>query len=318
MLKNAGSKKVIEMTKRGERHEFIEVQGARVHVVRAGSGSPVVLLHGLTGSVVNWRHNIPVLASRAAVYAIDMVNMGDSARVPGLDPGLAATADRVVAAMDALGLARADIAAHSHGGAIALMLAARHPERVRSLMLFAPANLHSHVSDHLVRFYTGAIGIAFGRLVPFLPRYLHMIALRRMYGDPARIGPGTLEGYVTGLRVRGTIPHIIGILRNWFDEMHALDAVLPSLEQTKVLLVWGDRDRAVSLESGRILQGKLPYAELAILPGVGHVPFEERPDECNEFMLEWLERIERSRPKAQAHIQSRRFSGAVAAHRASS
>lgn len=276
--------------------EFIEVEGTRVHLVRAGCGEPMILLHGLTGSAANWRQNISALASRARVYAVDLVNMGDSARVPGLDPGLAASADRVVALMSALGLAQADVAGHSHGGAIAMMLAARHPERVRSLVLFAPANLYSDAADHLIRFYTGIFGGAVARLVPFLPRSVHMRALYRMYGDPARIGPGTLEGYVTGLRVRGTIPHILGILRNWFDEMRTLDAVLPKLAHVPILLVWGDQDRAVTLDSGRLLQRKLRHSKLVIVPGTGHVPFEERPHECNRLMLHWLERVESFRP----------------------
>ncbi len=84
-------------------------------------------LHGLVGSSKNWNRNISFLAQDASVYAVDLFNMGQSDRVPGLDAGLAATADRLAASMDALGLDQADIAAHSHGGAVAMMFAARHP-----------------------------------------------------------------------------------------------------------------------------------------------------------------------------------------------
>ena len=108
---------------------FVVVAGVKVHYQRAGSGRPLLLLHGLVGSAKNWRLNINFLAQDSDVYAIDLFNMGKSERVPGLDAGLEATADRLAAYMDALGLDEADIAAHSHGGAVAMMFAARHPVR---------------------------------------------------------------------------------------------------------------------------------------------------------------------------------------------
>src|SRR5271169_435819 len=95
---------------------YADVLGARVHYLHAGTGPPMLLIHGMVGSSANWRNNIDALAQHASVYAIDLVNMGKSQRVGGLDAGLRATANRIVAIMDALDLAEADIVAHSHGG----------------------------------------------------------------------------------------------------------------------------------------------------------------------------------------------------------
>jgi 4,5:9,10-diseco-3-hydroxy-5,9,17-trioxoandrosta-1(10),2-diene-4-oate hydrolase len=278
---------------------FVDVLGARVHYVHAGTGRPLLLIHGLTGSTGNWRRNIAAFARDASVYAIDLVNMGRSQRVTGLDAGLAATADRVAACMDALGLAEADIAAHSHGGAIALMFAARHLERVRSLILFAPANPFSNVGDPLVRLYTSAPGRQLARLVPYLPRSIYRIALGRMYGDHARIVDGTLDGYVEGLRVAGTIDHVMAIVHSWFAEMAALRAALPQVAHVPTLLVWGDRDRAVTLASGLKLHHELPESEWIVLPGAGHVAFEELPEEANRIMHDWLSRNYTVRPQAE-------------------
>ncbi len=272
---------------------FVDVLGTRVHLLRAGSGRPVVLLHGLVGSALNWWRNIPVLARDASVYALDMVNMGRSARVAGLDVSLAATADRVAACMEALGLDSAEIGAHSHGGAVALMLAARHPERVRSLMLFAPANPYSDLGDRLVKLYSSALGRPLAQIATRLPRPAQLFALGRMYGDPGRIVAGSLEGYTEGLRVPGTARHILGIVRRWFADMAELEAVLPLVEQVPALLVWGDRDRAVSLESGMRLTRELAASELVVVPGGGHILFEEMPEAANRAMLEWLRRDER-------------------------
>src|SRR5580698_8830428 len=120
----------------GYEEGFVDVAGARVYYLHAGSGRPVLMIHGLVGSSANWRNNIVALSEHASVYAIDLVNMGKSQRVQGLDAGLCASANRIVAAMDALNLAEADIVAHSHGGAVALMVAALYPNRVGRLILF--------------------------------------------------------------------------------------------------------------------------------------------------------------------------------------
>jgi hypothetical protein len=55
-----------------------------------------------------------------------------------------------------------------------------------------------------------------------------------------------------------------------------------------VLLIWGDRDRAVGLASAKELQQMLPQSHLMVLPGVGHIPFEELPDVCNRAMRDWF------------------------------
>ncbi len=275
---------------RGIEDAFVDVLGARVHYVHAGSGRPLVLIHGLTGSATNWRRNIDALARDASVYAIDLVNMGKSSRIWGLDAGHAATADRIAACMTALGLDQADIAAHSHGGALALMLAARHPERVRSLILFAPANPFSDLGDGLIHLYSSAPGKLLARMAPFAPGWMQRIALGRMYGDPARIVDGSLEGYIEGLRIPGSIQHVLAILHGWFADMALLEAALPLVYRVPTLLVWGDRDRAVSLSSAHRLQRELPGSELIVIPGGGHVVFEEFPEECNRAMHEWLTR----------------------------
>src|ERR1700683_3863479 len=114
----------------GYEEAFVDVAGARMYYLHAGSGRPMLLIHGLIGSSATWRNNVDALARHASVYAIDLVNMGKSQRVGGLDAGLKATAKRILAVMDALDLAEADIVAHSHGGAVALMLAAQHPRRI--------------------------------------------------------------------------------------------------------------------------------------------------------------------------------------------
>jgi 4,5:9,10-diseco-3-hydroxy-5,9,17-trioxoandrosta-1(10),2-diene-4-oate hydrolase len=267
---------------------FVLVDGAKVHYQCAGTGRPLLLLHGLVGSARNWRQNVRFLSENSTVYALDLFNMGESDRIPGLDAGLEATADRLVAYMDAIGIDKADIAAHSHGGAVAMMLAARHTDRVRSLILFAPANPFCDLGRQLIGFYQTRFGNWFARLIPWLPRKLKATALSRMYGDPSRVLEGSLEGYIEGLHIPGTMEHVMQIVQRWFVDMGLLRSALVRIATKPVLLIWGDRDRAVGLGSAQRLQEMLLGSRLMVLPGVGHIPFEEMPDVCNEAMREWL------------------------------
>jgi len=277
---------------------FVPVAGGRLHYQRAGQGRPLLLLHGLVGSSGNWRQNIGFLAQHATVFAIDLFNMGKSDRIPGLDSSLEATADRIAACMDALGLDEADIAGHSHGGAVAMMLAARHPNRVRRLILFAPANPYCDLGRHLIAFYQTPFGIWMARQIPWLPRMLKKTALSRMYGDPSRVREDSLDSYTAGLRVPGTIDHVLSIVRGWYTDMGCLREVLAELAEKPTLLVWGDRDRTVGLSSAAELQRSLRRSHLVVLPGVGHIPFEEMPEACNDAMRDWLSNPLPNRPAA--------------------
>jgi 4,5:9,10-diseco-3-hydroxy-5,9,17-trioxoandrosta-1(10),2-diene-4-oate hydrolase len=293
---------------------FVVVDGVKVHYQRAGSGRPLLLLHGLVGSAKNWRRNISFLAQDSDVYAIDLFNMGESERVPGLNAGLEATADRLAAYMDALGLDEADIAAHSHGGAVAMMFAARHSDRVRRLILFAPANPFCDLGHQLIRFYQTRFGIWFARQIPSFPRLLKATALSRMYGDPSRVSAGALEGYIEGLHIPGTMDHVLQIVQRWFVDMGLLRSVLERLVTKPMLLIWGDRDRAVGLNSAHELQRILPQSSLMVLPGVGHIAFEEMPEICNTAMREWLQKPlpSEARVTVSRHVESAAFASQVA------
>ena len=261
----------------------------RIGYLQAGFGPALLLLHGLVGSARNWELNQPALAGVRTVYALDQENMGASDRVHGLDWGLTASADRLARAMDALGIDSADIAGTSHGGALAMVLAARHPGRVRSLLLFAPANPFCRLGAGLIRFYTSRPGSWLARQIPRMPRWVHAMAHRRVYSDPRKATPQLLEGYTRSLN-GPAIEQTLGIVRVWWRDMDLLRAALPEVARHRTLLLWGDRDGVVGLESGRQLAEALG-AELQVIVGAGHLPYAEEPDICNQLCLEFLERF---------------------------
>ena len=260
-----------------ESEEFVRVQGARMRCLVTGDGPCMLLLHGLLGTADAWGPATQRLAASSTVYAPDALGIGGSDRVPNLDVSLTATAERLIELMDSKGIAQADIVGTSHGGSVALMLASLHPERVRSLVLHAPANPFSDVADPLIRFYRTALGRWFAGRLPTVPASVQSLALGRMYGDARRIRSGSLERYIASLRIPGTVSYLLRILDRWEMDMAALQAALPGVRRVPTLLLWGDRDRAVSLRSGERLLEYFDRASLLVIPGAGHLPHEEVP-----------------------------------------
>ena len=283
-----------------EKH-WVEVEGHQMHCLRAGAGPELILLHGLLGTASTWELTIPGLAEESTIYAVDALGIGESERVPGIDATLEAQASRIVKFMDASAIRSADFLATSHGGAVALTLAAKYPTRVRNLLLHAPANPFSHLADPLVRFYLSGLGTWFAHRVGSLPEPMQALALGRMYGDPTQLRDGSLGKYINSLRVPGTVEYVLSILKTWFDDMDKLELALQHLRRFPALLLWGDRDRAVSLESAQGLRRCFDRAELVELPGMGHLPYEECPETLTRLVNSSLVRM-RGQVEAGPHL----------------
>jgi pimeloyl-ACP methyl ester carboxylesterase len=285
--------------------QWLPVEGHQMHYLKAGSGPELIVLHGLLGTASTWEPTVPGLAAASTIYAVDALGIGESERVPGIDATLEAQASRIVEFMDAAAIRCADFLATSHGGAVALMLAAKYPARVRNLVLHAPANPFSHLADPLVRFYLSGLGTWFAHRIGGLPEHMQALALGRMYGDPKQLRDGSLGKYINSLRVPGTVAYVLSILRAWFDDMGKLELALRHVRRFPTLLLWGDRDRAVSLESAQDLRRCFDRVELVELPGTGHLPYEECPETLTRLVNSFLLRTRGQSEAGPQLVQSR-------------
>jgi pimeloyl-ACP methyl ester carboxylesterase len=274
---------------------WIGADGYRVRCLRcepraaAGTRPPVFLIHGFLGYVFSWRYNLAALAEHAPVYAIDLPGVGLSARAPECGRSFQDVATTVLACLKTLGLGVCDLVATSHGGAVGMVLAATAPGQIRRMVLVDPVHPWSRHGRRRIRFLRSQFG---SRMMPVIwscVRLMRVYFVRRMYGDPARIPPGTADGYYAPTGISGTCEHLWQSVRTWESDLLQLEKLLPRIANLPTLLIWGSRDRAVPAESAALLREHFTRARLMILEGAGHLPYEEMPEEFNRIVNEFLE-----------------------------
>jgi pimeloyl-ACP methyl ester carboxylesterase len=259
----------------------LHIDGLHLSYLEHGSvvqGMPsLVLLHGLMGSAATFLPFMREMESGHHVIALDLPGSGLSERRDDIAADLKSTANLVARFLDALGLEKPIVLGHSHGGAIALRLAAKYPGRLTSLALLAPAHPYFKEANPVIRFYLSLPGRLFAYTMPWFPQWLQMIGLRRMAGPQSWDSPDRLLPYRENLRTPGTIAHLLKLLRTWNDDMASLGRLLRKPLSTPTIILWGNCDRAVPVYSAQQLRSHLLKSELHVLPSVGHRPAEETP-----------------------------------------
>lgn len=248
---------------------FVETTVGRIFYAGRGAGGPAVLcLHGAGGSHRHWSRLLAGLGDRARLAAPDLPGHGRSA--PPGRASVAAYADVAVALLDALGLERAIVVGHSMGAATALELACARPDRVAGLIL-AGASARLRVLPALIAGLAEAPAPTIDALVGMLyaaapPEQLAAAAADYRTCDPLVFRDDFLACDGWDIRAR-------------------LGAVA-----APALIFSGDADRLTPPKLAEELRAGLPRAELVALPGCGHLPMVERPDEMLAAICGWLDR----------------------------
>ncbi|GLR47729.1 alpha/beta fold hydrolase BchO [Sphingomonas astaxanthinifaciens] len=259
-----------------EHSRFVEAGGLRWHVQVWGEGPPLLLLHGTGAASHSWRGVAPLLADRFRLVVPDLPGHGFTRGRPRLGLTLDGMAESLGSLIDALEIERPRVAGHSAGAAIACRMAVA--EQVAGpITAFCPALLPMG----------GAAAPLFGSLARMLflnPVAPHLFTgIARQPGSVARFlersTGSTLDAEGVALysrlfadpdHVRGTIEMMSG----W--RLEGLERALPHMG-VPLTIVHGEEDRAIPLADAR-KAGRLAKARVAVLPGLGHLAHEERPD----------------------------------------
>lgn len=273
---------------------WLHIDGLRIRYLVSGErGPPILLLHGggIDSASLSWRLALEALAPYYRVYAPDLPGYGASDK-----PNIAYTTeffiDFVQKLLDALRLSRVSLIGLSMGGAIALGVALRAPERVEKLVLVDSYGLQERLQAH---FFVWAL-TRWPRLhnVAVLPmrysRTLLKLGIWMLAGNPSFITPEILEEVAQWARQ----PKARRAFASWLRDEIRWNSVRTNFLgelgriEAPVLLIHGERDRIVPVEVARRAQRLFKNAQLYVIPQCGHWAPRERPEEVHRVVLEFL------------------------------
>ncbi len=253
-------------------HRFVQLPAGRIRYATRGSGAEtVVLVHGFGGDLDNWLFNVDVLAEAATVHAVDLPGHGQSVKTV-LDPTVSGLADVLIDFLNELEIESAHIVGHSLGGAVAIEVASRLPDRVRSLALIASAGLGAEIDGDYVSAFVSAGS-----------RREMKSALRHLFADTELVSRQMVDDVLKYKRIDGVDQALQTLSGQLFGD-GAQKTVL--VEQARsaglpILVVWGREDRVIPVAHAGALDDA---ARVEIVEGAGHMVQMEAAGRVNALL----------------------------------
>lgn len=266
----------------GAEIRYVDAAGIRTRIVEAGSGRPIVLLHGVTGSAESWARNVLALAQHGRVMAIDMVGHGfsDKPDVPYVIPTFTHHLDAVIAST---GAEKVDLAGMSLGGWVATHYALAHPEKVRTLTNVTGAGLAvRQTREDLERHHAGLWEVS-SRALQTPTRETVRKRMEWLFHDPARVTDELVEiryRIFTGrdARILGRVTADVVGPDNYAyflteDELRGLEV--------PTFVLWTEHNPTTPWAEGRAAADALPNARFSLFEDCAHWPQFEAADRFN-------------------------------------
>jgi len=292
------------------RSRYIEIESPqmRVHLLEAGEGEAVVLIHGGDGEAALWAPLMAELTEDVHLYALDRPGCGLSDPFDYRRTDLRRHAgDFVTSTLDGLGLESATLLACSMGGYFALATALDHPQRVRRLALVGMPLGMSSSAPLPLRVIAGVPGLSRRFMKSRGTVKAQRAQYRQMFGmDPDTIPEPYLASRVAGVSIPATqdtwavllrrIAGLRGIRPGMYlgDELSDIDV--------PTLVIWGEHDMA-SLDEGRRESARIARAQFVPMMGCGHHPFLEAPGETARLVREFVASDSRDRRADGARLK---------------
>jgi 2-succinyl-6-hydroxy-2,4-cyclohexadiene-1-carboxylate synthase len=293
----------------------LTVNGISLNVEVVGAGPPLLLLHGFTGSAATWASHLPELSGRATTIAVDLIGHGasDAPADPARYTMSHCIAD-LLAVLDRLEIGRAAVLGYSMGARVALHLALAAPKRVAGLVLESGSPGLAGESERSARHASDeamAATIERDGVRAFVARWEQLPLFASQTTLPAEVRStlrrqrlrNNAQGLAHSLRGMGT-----GAQASLWSRLGQIDA--------PALLIVGSLDEKFC-RIGRAMDGAMPRARLAVVPGAGHAVHLEQPDEFNRLVLGFTDACDCAGPPRagranNGHCGARRWGGLVA------
>jgi pimeloyl-ACP methyl ester carboxylesterase len=288
----------------------IELHGHRAIYRIAGSGPPVVLIHGMVNSSRHWESVALRLADAYTVIAPDLIGHGDSATPRG-DYSLGAHAASIRDLLTAIGIEKATVVGHSLGGGVAMQFFYQFPQRTERLVLVSSGGLGHEVSPLLrgAALPGATVLLALATRPRVLAALLHASERLQQRGSGKSVYLRAVARALQPLKEPGAREAFLQTLRSVIDvrgqRVSARDR-LYLLSAMPTLIAWGGRDHTIPLSHGRHAHEAAPGSRFEILPRAAHFPHLEDPEGLAAVLRDF---IETTRP---AQIEDADWGGLIA------
>jgi pimeloyl-ACP methyl ester carboxylesterase len=282
---------------------FRVVHGYRRAFRFAGSGPPLVLVHGIGDSSATWEPVLPALARRHLVIAPDLLGHGSSDK-PRADYSVAAYANGVRDLLGVLGVERATLVGHSLGGGVAMQFAYQFPERTERLVLIGSGGAGPDVTPVLRAMTLPGAALALGllRMPGARLQVGAVVALLRALDTGLGLDAPDLLRMVDALPDTTARAAFIRTLRAVIDWRGQVVTMLDRCYLTRgmpTMLVWGGRDAVVPVSHAHRAHEAMPGSRLEVFDDAGHFPFHSDPVRFVALVEDFLATTEPARWSAE-------------------
>ena len=262
--------------------QYIKIGPFNIHYLISGQGPTIVLLHGIGASVYTWRLLIPLLSHRYQVIAVDLPGFGRSSKIAVESYDLDQQTARLQLLLDALNIKECMVVGSSMGGALALWLGLKNPERVKRVVTLAPA-----IDPRLVPLKLASLAWT----SPFFKataanRYVFSYLLGRIMSKRELINAETIAEYLSPYQDPAAVHAFLKATSSIRDHrlLMELKTLVPPL-----LVLWGKRDLVVREKNVKKLIQQIPHATYHIHESGGHHLQEDDPVWVAEFIQKFFD-----------------------------
>jgi pimeloyl-ACP methyl ester carboxylesterase len=275
---------------------WIEVDGSPINTIELGpeeerGAQPLVFVHGLSGSWPNWLEQLPAFAAAHRVITLDLPGFGHSP-MPREEISISGYARMLEQLLAHLGVDAAAVVGNSMGGFIAAELAIAYPQRVERLVLISAAGIstHNHRGSVMALPAMRTLERSLMAAAAWTASKSDNVARRARLRDAAL---GVVVRHPSKLEAALAAEQIRGAGKPGF--MQGLEAVLHYEIRERLreiacptLIVWGDRDRLISVRDADVFADLIPNSRKVVFGDTGHMSMLERPEAFNALLEEFL------------------------------
>lgn len=252
-----------------------------------GSGRDIFLLHGFASSTYTWEKVIPYLTRQGYhVWVLDMKGSGWSDKPQDAKYDTFILMQEVNKWMDVMGLKDVVFAGNSLGGAVAVLMALEHPDKTGQIILIDSAGYQIN-KPFIIKMAKMPLAGEITKL--FFGRWMVRWNLKEVYFNDDLITEEKIDAYYTRMCTENILDAKVALARSIdFDAFTPYIKRIPEIKN-RTLIIWGENDEWIPVESGYKFRKDLSNSTLVILPECGHIPQEEKPEQVAKTMIDFIE-----------------------------